>query len=196
MRVLSTLAALPVRQSPVPLLVAGSLALAVARCNVLRTNYRGGRVMGPSYDLSVAGNSDPNLPLGDGIFVKATRQIASLTAAGVGADTSAVAAHQRRGFDSPEKRRTSRQHLYCAAIFASVLHGTLYGRAVWEGRKTLPVPFPGLSTCTVPPTPFDSGVANLLSVKRSFAMTSLALGASAPSLFPVFQTEEARPCQS
>ena len=58
------------------------------------------------------------------------------------------------GFDSPVQRRTSRHS--CGFFIVRHFMATLYGRAVWEGLA-LPVPLPGLSTHTVPPTRLTDG---------------------------------------
>ena len=70
--------------------------------------------------------------------------------------TCAAPAKQGRGFDSPFYRRSSRAGYPTAAfLLRSVFR--FYGGTCGEGRKPLPVPFPGLSTPHVLPPSFDSG---------------------------------------
>ena len=69
--------------------------------------------------------------------------------------TSAAPAQQGHGFDSPKQRRNSRAG-YPIAAFCCAVRFAFNGRACGEGRKSLPVPLPGLSTPHVLSPSFDS----------------------------------------
>lgn len=77
--------------------------------------------------------------------------------AGVLPYTCAALAHQGRGFDSPKNRRNSRAG-HPIAAFSCAVRFAFNGGACGEGRESLPVPIPGLSTPHVPSPSFDSEV--------------------------------------
>ena len=81
------------------------------------------------------------------------------------------------GFDSPEIRRTNRLP---GGFFTFVNTATLFMGAAWGKPSGLPVPYPGLSTRTLAPTPFDSGRRDSKRMIRSRTMKTQSPGAPAP----------------
>ena len=69
--------------------------------------------------------------------------------------TFAAPAKQGRGFDSPKQRRNSRAGSSDSGFLLRSAF-RFYGGTCGEGRKSLPVPLPGLSTPHVLPPSFDS----------------------------------------
>src|SRR3989338_44306 len=94
-------------------------------------------------------------------------------------------AYSAYGFDSLLGAVKSRKHQQCGFFHSH--SASSFGRAVWGAARLAGAPT-GLSTRTVPPSPFDSVVGGLLTDLRSTTMTKTITAFDAE--FPYRLTDE------